>query len=76
LKGKPELARILEMRLAPVHGIRHIEIDPTNGSCQLVYDSTSVTSPVFLDALSDALRTFLPRSNLKKLLTLAGFRRR
>jgi hypothetical protein len=74
LKGKPELARILEMRLAPVHGIRHIEIDPTNGSCQLVYDSTSVTSPVFLDALSDALRTFLPRSNLKKLLTLAGFR--
>jgi len=33
-----------------------------------------VTSPDFVDTLSDALPAFLPRINLKKLLALAGFR--
>jgi hypothetical protein len=74
LKGKPELARTLEKNLSSVRGIHRIDIDPTSGNCLLLYDSHLVTSPDFVDTLSDALPAFLPRINLKKLLALAGFR--
>ena len=74
LKGKAELAHMLEARLARLRGIRRISIDPVGGYCHLDYDSKVVTSPAFLDALSDALSALLPRVKLKKLLALAGFR--
>ena len=74
LKGKTELARLLETRLAQLGGIRRISINPASGHCRLDYDSRIVTSPAFLDALSDTLNVLLPGINLKKLLSLAGFR--
>jgi hypothetical protein len=74
LKGKPELARKLEKHFSSVRGIHRIEIDPTSGSCLLVYDSHVVTSPDFFEKLSDTLPAFLPKVNLEKLLALAGFR--
>lgn len=74
LKGNPALARTLENCLAPVRGIRCIRIDPASGDCQLVYDSKVVTSPAFVDALSEALHALLPRMDRRKLLALAGIR--
>ena len=62
------------MRLAQLRGIRRISIDPASGHCHLDYDARVVTSPDFLDALSDAVSALLPGINLKKLLALAGFR--
>ncbi len=74
LKGKPELACKLEKHFANVRGIHRVEIDPTSGSCLLVYDSHVVTSPDFFEKLSDTLPAFLPKVNLEKMLALAGFR--
>jgi len=74
LRGKAELAHELEKHFSTVRGIHRIEIDPASGNCLLIYDSHVVTSPDFLDALSDALPAFLPWINPRKLLTLAGFR--
>lgn len=74
LKGKPDLARKLEKHFVNVRGIHRIEIDPTTGSCLLVYDSHIVTSADFFETLSDALPSFLPKVNLEKMLALAGFR--
>jgi hypothetical protein len=74
LKGKPGLARKLVKHFSSVRGIHRIDIDPTIGSCTLVYDSHLVTSADFFEKLSDTLPAFLPKVNLGKLLALAGFR--
>ena len=76
LKGKPELAHGLEKHFSSVRGIRRIEIDPSNGSCLLVYDSRLVASPDFLEKLSDTLPAVLSKANLERMLALAGFRSR
>lgn len=74
LKGKPDLARKLEKHFSSARGFHRVEIDPTSGSCLLVYDSHVITSPDFVEKLSDTLPAFLPKVNVEKLLALAGFR--
>ena len=73
LKGHPDLARKIEQHLSAVWGIHQIEIDSSTGNCRLVYDSSAVTTPEFLYALSRPLGALVPHVDVKKLMRRAGF---
>ena len=75
LKGRPQLARKIQQRLAPIKGIHHLEIDPSNGACLLVYDSRAVTSLEFADAVSRPLNALLPQLDVKKIISRTGLGR-
>jgi hypothetical protein len=72
LKGRPQLARRIQKDLAPVEGIHRLEIDPSDGACLLVYDSRTVTSPEFIDAVSRSLAGLLPRLDVRKIISRTG----
>jgi hypothetical protein len=72
LKGKPRLAGKLQRRLAPISGIHRLEIDPSDGACLLDYDSRTVTSPEFIDAVSAPLAELLPWLDIRKMLSRVG----
>ena len=75
LKGRPELAQRIEQHLSPVSGIHRLEIDPSDGGCLLVYDSRTVTSPEFVDAVSRPLAALIPRLDVKKIISRSGLGR-
>jgi len=72
LKGRPQLVHRIQQLLAPVDGIHRLEIDPSDGACLLVYDSRTVTSPEFIDAVSRPLSTLLPQLDVRKILSRTG----
>ena len=72
LKGDHRLAQRIQNALSPVPGIEHIEIDSRTGDCLLLYDSRTVASPAFIDALCGHLEALLPRINVRRLLVRAG----
>ena len=76
LKGRPQLARRIQQQLEPVVGIHRLEIDPSDGACLLVYDSSMVTSPEFIDAVARPLAVLVPQFNVKKLIARTGLGRR
>lgn len=75
LKGRPSLARKIQEQLAPLSGIHRLEIDPSNGACLLVYDSRTVTSPEFIDAVSRPLATLWPQLDVKRIISRIGLGR-
>lgn len=72
LKGRHQLASQIHQLLTPVEGIHRLEIDPADGTCLLVYDSRTVTSPEFIDAVSRPLAMILPGVDVRKMLTRTG----
>jgi hypothetical protein len=67
LRGRPQLA--------PISGIHRLEIDPSNGTCLVVYDSRTVASPAFIDAVSRPLAALLPQSDVMKIISRTGLGR-
>ena len=76
LKGRPQLAEKIKQQLAPIGGIHRLEIDPSDATCLVVYDSQKVTSPEFVAVVSQSLSTLLPRLDVKKILSRTGLGRR
>ena len=72
LKGRHQLVSQLHQLLNHVEGIHQLEIDPSDGTCFLVYDSRTVTSPEFIDAVSRPLAMILPRVDVRKMLIRTG----
>ena len=68
-KGRPQLSHRVQQQLAGVVGIHQLEIDPSDGTCLLVYDSRTVTSPGFIDAMTRHLAELLPQLDVKKILS-------
>ena len=72
LKGRPQLVRRIRQLLTSVSGIHRLEIDPSDGACLLVYDSGTVTSPEFIDAVSRPLSALLPQMDVREILCRTG----
>lgn len=72
LKGRPQLVQRIQQVLATVEGIHTLEIDPSDGACLVIYDSRTVTSPKFIDAVSRPLAALLPQLQVRKLLSRTG----
>ena len=72
LKGRPKLAHKIQQQLEAVAGIHRLEIDPSDGVCLFVYDSRTVTSPEFIDAVSRPLAALLPQINVKEIIARTG----
>jgi hypothetical protein len=72
LKGRPKLAGRIQQLLASVEGIDLLEIDPSDGACLLAYDSRTVTSPEFIDAVSLPLAALVPQLDVRKILSRTG----
>ena len=68
-KGRPQLSHRIQQQLAGVVGIHQLEIDPSDGTCLLVYDSRTVTSPGFIDAMTQPLAELLPQLDVKKIVS-------
>ena len=75
LKGRPRLAHRIKQQLGRVAGIHRLEIDPSDGACLFVYDSRTVTSPEFIDAVSRPLAALLPQLNVNNIIARTGLGR-
>jgi hypothetical protein len=60
VRENPALASELQMRLATVHGIKQVEVNPRTGSVLMLYEAQNTASPDALDALAESLTTLFP----------------
>ncbi len=65
VRENPALASEIQTRLAAVHGIRQVEVNPLTSSVLVLYDAQNTASPDALAALAEPLTALFPGFDLK-----------
>src|SRR5215510_729948 len=65
VRKNPALAREIQTRLATVHGISQVEVNPLTGSVLILYEAQDAASPDSLRALAEPLAALFPGFDLK-----------
>ncbi|HJY84224.1 MAG TPA: hypothetical protein VKK81_24450 [Candidatus Binatia bacterium] len=60
VRENPALASELQTRLATIHGIRQVEVNPRTGSVLVLYEAQNTASPDALGALTESLAALFP----------------
>ncbi|MGD2075141.1 MAG: hypothetical protein PVI91_15335 [Gammaproteobacteria bacterium] len=66
LRGNQVLAQAVEVRLASIDGIRHVEANPASGSLLVKYDRRQIAQTASARALGAALRELFPRIDFSR----------
>lgn len=72
LTGHAALAGKMTELLISVDGIHRFEFDPGTGVLFVAYDTHSVTTPEFIDAIATPLDRLIPWISIRKLLARSG----
>ncbi|HEV8712727.1 MAG TPA: hypothetical protein VGX03_07875 [Candidatus Binatia bacterium] len=65
VRKNPALASEIQTRLATVHGIRQVEVNPLTGSVLMLYEAQDVASSDSLRTLAEPLAALFPGFDLK-----------
>jgi Heavy metal associated domain 2 len=64
VRKNPVLASEIQTRLATIHGIRQVEVNPLTGSILMLYEAQDAAAPDSLRTLAESLATLFPGFDL------------